>query len=306
MKLPNEPAVKGVLCLNRKSKFLAVQNRIGWLFIAPPVLLFFLFTFLPLVMAVVFSFTSYDIINPPKFIAFRNFQRIWTDEFFWISLRNTATYTLFYVPSGLVLSLCVALFINSKRKFVGLYRTLFYLPVLSSSVANATLWSWIYNPKMGLLNGLLSLLGVAGPSWLNDSKTAMFAIVIMSLWAGYAGNMMIFLAALKGVPDVLYEAAVIDGASRWQRFARITVPSIRKTTFFVSTMLIIGTFQVFDAAYLLTSGGPGNATITMVYYIYNRGFKDLKMGYASAMSLCLFAIIFVFSLINMRINKEKD
>ncbi len=292
--------------LNRSSKFTAAQNRIGWLFIAPPVLLFFLFTFVPLIMAVVFSFTSYDIINPPRFIEFRNFQRIWSDEFFWIALRNTATYTLFYVPSGLVLALLVALFINSKRKFVGLYRTLFYLPVLSSSVANATLWSWIYNPKMGLLNGLLSLFGVMGPSWLNDTKTAMFAIVIMSLWAGYAGNMMIFLAALKGVPDVLYEAAVIDGASRLKRFWHITVPSIRKTTFFVSTMLIIGTFQVFDAAYLLTSGGPGNATITLVYYIYNRGFKDLRMGYASAMSLCLFAIIFVFSLINMRINKAKD
>ena len=292
--------------LNRSSKFTAAQNRIGWLFIAPPVLLFFLFTFVPLIMAVVFSFTSYDIINPPRFIEFRNFQRIWADEFFFIALRNTATYTLFYVPSGLVLALLVALFINSKRKFVGLYRTLFYLPVLSSSVANATLWSWIYNPKMGLLNGLLSLFGVMGPSWLNDTKTAMFAIVIMSLWAGYAGNMMIFLAALKGVPDVYYEAAVIDGASRWQRFIHITVPSIRKTTFFVSTMLIIGTFQVFDAAYLLTSGGPGNATITLVYYIYNRGFKDLKMGYASAMSLFLFAIIFVFSLMNMRINKAKD
>lgn len=292
--------------MKKKSKFLAAQNRIGWLFIAPPVLLFLLFTALPLIMAVYFSFTSYDVINAPRFIGLKNFQRILTDEFFWIALRNTATYTLLYVPSGLVLALCVALFINAKHKFVGLYRTLFYLPVLSSSVANATLWSWIYNPKMGLLNGLLSLFGIIGPSWLNDTKTAMFAIVIMSLWAGYAGNMMIFLAALKGVPEVYYEAAVIDGASRWQRFIRITVPSIRRTTFFVSTMLIIGTFQVFDAAYLLTSGGPGNATITMVYYIYNRGFKDLKMGYASAMSLVLFAIIFVFSLINMRINREQE
>ena len=292
--------------MKKKSKFLAAQNRIGWLFIAPPVILFFLFTALPLIMAVYFSFTSYDIINAPKWIGLRNYQRIWGDEFFWISLRNTATYTLMYVPSGLILSLCVALFINAKRKFVGLYRTLFYLPVLSSSVANATLWSWIYNPKMGLLNGLLSLFGIAGPAWLNDTRTAMVSIVIMSLWAGFAGNMMIFLAALKGVPDVYYEAAVIDGASRWQRFTNITIPSIRKTTFFVSTMLIIGTFQVFDAAYLLTSGGPGNSTITMVYYIYNRGFKDLKMGYASALSLVLFAIIFGFSLINMRLNREKE
>ena len=295
-----------VVSMSNRSKLASAQNRIGWLFIAPPVLLFLMFTLIPLVLAVVFSFTSYDIINPPRFIGLRNFERILKDEFFWISLRNSATYTLFYVPSGLVLALLVALFINSKRRFVGLYRTLFYLPVLSSSVANATLWSWIYNPKMGLLNGFLSVFGIIGPSWLNDTKTAMLSIVIMSLWAGYAGNMMIFLAALKGVPDVFYEAAVIDGANRWQRFIHITIPSIRKTTFFVSTMLIIGSFQVFDAAFLLTSGGPGNATITMVYYIYNRGFKDLKMGYASAMSLCLFAIIFVFSLLNMKINNEKD
>ncbi len=281
------------------------QNAIGWLFVAPPVILFFLFTLVPLVMAVVFSFTSYDIINAPKFIGLKNFQRIGGDEFFWLAMRNTATYTLMYVPLGLILSLSVALFLNAKRKFVGLFRTLFYLPVLSSAVANATMWFWIYNPKMGLLNGLLAAFGIVGPSWLNDTRTAMVAIVIMNLWAGFAGNMMIFLAALKGVPSTYHEAAVIDGASRWQRFRYITVPAIQKTTLFVSTMLVIGTFQVFDAAYVLTQGGPGNATITAVYSIYNRAFKDLKMGYASAQSLLLFGIIMVFSVINMRLNRDK-
>ena len=282
------------------------QNLMGWLFVAPPVLLFLCFTLIPLVMAVAFSFCSYDIINPARWIGLKNFERLGRDEFFWISLRNTAVYTLMYVPLGLLLALGMALFLNSKRKLVGMYRTFFYMPVLSSSVANATLWFWIYNPKMGLLNGLLAQFGIAGQSWLNNTQTAMLAIVIMSLWAGYAANMMIFLAALKGVPEQYYEAAVIDGASRWQRFIKITVPAIQKTTFFVSTMLIIGTFQVFDAAYLLTQGGPGNATITIVYYIYNKGFKDLKMGYASAMSLCLFAVILVFSLINMRLNRGED
>lgn len=282
------------------------QELMGWLFVAPPVLLFMCFTLIPLVMAFVFSFCSYDIINPPRLIGLKNFERLLTDQFFHISLRNTLVYTVMYVPLGLLLALGTALFLNSKRKLVGLYRTMFYLPVLSSSVANATMWSWIFNPKMGLLNGLLAMIGIAGPSWLNDSSTAMYAIVIMSLWAGYAGNMMIFLAALKGVPVSYYESAVIDGANSWQRFIHITVPSIRKTTFFVSTMLIIGTFQVFDAAYLLTQGGPGNATITIVYYIYNKAFKDLKMGYASAMSLCLFAIIFIFSMINMRINRAEE
>lgn len=203
-------------------------------------------------------------------------------------------------------ALAVALFLNNTRKTVGIFRTLFYLPVLSSSVANATLWSWIFNPKMGLLNGVLALLGIQGPSWLFETQWAMPAIVIMSLWSGYAGNMMIFVAALRGIPRQYYEAAVIDGANRRQQFFHITVPSIRKTTFFVSTMLIIGTFQVFDAAYLLTGGGPGNATITIVYYIYNRAFKDLRMGYASAMSLVPFFVILFFSLINMRINRSDD
>lgn len=290
----------------RKSSLNKNQNLMGWLFVAPPVILFACFTLIPMVMAVIFSFSSYDIINPPRFIGLKNFERMLNDQFFHIALRNTLFYTVMYVPLGLILSLCTALYLNSKRKLVTLYRTLFYMPVLSSAVANATMWSWIYNPKMGLLNGLLAWFGIQGPSWLNDSGTAMYAIVIMSLWAGYAGNMMIFLAALKGVPVQYYESAVLDGANAWQRFTHITIPSISRTTFFVSTMLIIGTFQVFDAAYLLTSGGPGNATITVVYYIYNRAFKDLKMGYASALSLCLFAIIFVFSAINWRLNQTEE
>ena len=290
----------------KKSRLNANQNLMGWLFVAPPVILFACFTLIPMVMAVIFSFSSYDIINPPRMIGLKNFERMVKDTFFHIALRNTLFYTVMYVPLGLVLSLGTALYLNSKRRLVALYRTLFYMPVLSSSVATATMWFWIYNPQMGLLNGLLALLGVQGPSWLNNSATAMYAIVIMSLWAGYASNMMIFLAALKGVPVQYYESAVLDGANAWQRFLYITVPSIRKTTFFISTMLIIGTFQVFDAAYLLTSGGPGNATITVVYYIYNRAFKDLKMGYASALSLCLFVIIFVFSAINMRINRSEE
>ncbi len=290
----------------RKSRLNANQNLMGWLFVAPPVILFTCFTLIPMVMAVMFSFSSYDIINPPKFIGLKNFERLMKDQFFAIALRNTVTYTLMYVPLGLVLSLGTALFLNGKHRLMTLYRTFFYMPVLSSSVANATMWSWIYNPKMGLLNGLLAVFGIQGPSWLNSSSTAMYAIVIMSLWAGYAGNMMIFLAALKGVPQQYYESAVLDGANAWQRFVHITVPSISRTTFFVSTMLIIGTFQVFDAAYLLTSGGPGNATITVVYYIYNRAFKDLRMGYASAMSLVLFAMIFVFSMINMRLNRAEE
>ena len=286
-----------------EEKVVGKQDRMGRLFVAPPVILFLLFTLLPMIMAIGLSFTKYDVINPPRLVGLANFRKMIKDEFFWIALKNTCVYTLMYVPAGLLLSLGAAMFLNADQKMVGLFRTLFYLPVLSSTVATATLWFWILNPQLGLLNGILELFGISGKAWLYDSKLAMFSIVLMSLWAGFGGNMMIFLAGLKGIPPIYYEAAKIEGASKWQMFTKITMPSITKTTFLVSTMLIIGTFQVFDQAFVLTKGGPGNATITIVYYIYNNGFKNLDMGYASSICLVLFAIILVMTVINSKINK---
>ena len=279
------------------------QNRMGQLFVAPPVILFLAFTLIPMIMAIGMSFTKYDVINPPSFVGLDNFRKMIYDEFFWIAMKNTCVYTLLYVPLGLLLSLGAALFLNANQKFVGLFRTLFYLPVLSSTVATATLWFWILNPQLGLLNGILKIFGIPPQAWLYDSKLAMISIVMMSLWAGFGGNMMIFLAGLKGISPVYYEAAKIEGATRWQMFTKITMPSITKTTFLVSTMLIIGTFQVFNQAYVLTKGGPGNATITLVYYIYNNEFKNLNMGYASSISLVLFVIILLMTALNTKINK---
>lgn len=278
------------------------QNVMGRVFTAPPVLLFFLFTFIPIIMAVVISFTDYDIVNAPRFVGLYNYRKMINDEFFWIALKNTCVYTLLYVPGGLLLSLGAALYLNVNRKFVSAFRTLFYLPVLSSTVATATLWFWILNPQLGLLNGVLELFGISGPAWLYDSRWAMLAVVMMSLWAGFGTNMMIFLSGLKGVSHSLYEAARVEGANRRQIFTHITWPSISKTTFLVTTMLIISSFQVFDQAFILTRGGPGNATITLVYYIYNNGFNNLNMGYASSISMVLFLIILVFSVINTRLN----
>jgi len=289
----------------KRKDYAAKQNFMGRLFVAPPVILFLLFTLIPMVMAIGLSFTDYDIINAPNFVGLRNFKNIFTDEFFFIALRNTCYYTVLYVPLGLLLSLAAALFLNVNKKVVSLFRTLFYLPVLSSTVATATLWFWILNPQLGLLNGLLGLFGINGPAWLYNSRLAMISIVMMSLWAGFGGNMMIFLSGLKGIPDVYYEAARVEGAGRWKMFTKITMPLLTKTTFLVSTMLIIGTFQVFDQAYILTKGGPGNATITLVYYIYNQGFNNLDMGYASSISLILFAIILVMTIINQKINKAE-
>ena len=269
-------------------------------------MLFVLFTLIPICAAVFLNFTDYDVVHAPKWIGLKNFKKLLHDEFFLISLKNTIVYTALYVPLGLLASLLSALFLNTRRKVAELFRTFFYIPVLSSTVATATLWFWILNPQLGLLNNVLSFFGISGPAWLYDSKFAMISVVMMSVWAGFGSNMMIFLAGLKGIPPTLYESAQLDGANKFTIFFHITLPALSKTTFLVSTMLIISAFQVFDQAYVLTRGGPGNATITLVYYIYNNGFNNLKMGYASSISIVLFLMIAALSFINMKINNTDD
>lgn len=289
----------------KKRRGINEQQNIAYLFILVPVSLLLIFGIFPILMALYFSFTDYNIIEPANWIGFANFQKIFQDEFFFVSLRNTLVYTFLYVPLGLIVALGTAILLNKKVKVTNLFRTFFYLPVLCSTVATATIWYWLLNPQYGLLNQLLRLIGIDGPAWLYSSNWAMTAIVIMSVWMTFGGNMMIFLAGLQGINPALYEAADIEGASSWQKFRHITWPQLSKTTFLVTTQLIIGAFQVFDQAYMLTKGGPGNSTITLVYYIYNKGFGRLEMGYASALSFILFLIIFVFSLVNMKLtNKE--
>lgn len=289
----------------KKRRGINEQQNIAYLFILVPVSLLLIFGIFPILMALYFSFTDYNIIEPANWIGFANFQKIFQDEFFFVSLRNTLVYTFLYVPLGLIVALGTAILLNKKVKVTNLFRTFFYLPVLCSTVATVTIWYWLLNPQYGLLNQLLRLIGIDGPAWLYSSNWAMTAIVIMSVWMTFGGNMMIFLAGLQGINPALYEAADIEGASSWQKFRHITWPQLSKTTFLVTTQLIIGAFQVFDQAYMLTKGGPGNSTITLVYYIYNKGFGGLEMGYASALSFILFLIIFVFSLVNMKLtNKE--
>lgn len=278
----------------------------AWLFLAVPLALFAVFMLLPVVIAGVISFTDYAIVGETAWVGLDNYARIFQDAFFWIALRNTAYYTLLYVPLGLVIALGAAVLLNRGRRAVRLFRTLFYIPVVSSTVATATIWYWLLNPQKGLLNVALGWFGIDGPAWLYDSQWAMPAIVLMSVWAGFGANMIIFLGGLQGVPGDLYEAARLDGANAWQQFRYVTLPSLSRTTFLVSTLLIIGAFQVFDQAYVLTKGGPGNSTVTMVYYIYNKGFGALEMGYASALSFVLFVIILTFSLANSRLSRPRS
>ncbi len=281
------------------------QTINAWMFLAIPIALFVLFLLLPIVIAVVLSLSDYSVIGQLKWVGFDNYVRLVNDPFFWIALRNTAYYTALYVPLGMVVALATALMLNRNGRAPRIFRTLFYIPVVSSTVATASIWFWLLNPQYGLFNVVLSWFGINGPAWLYDSKWAMIAIVMMSVWAGFGANMIIFLGGLQGVSPDLHEAARLDGANAWQAFWHVTLPGISRTTFLVATLLIIAAFQVFDQAYVLTKGGPGNSTVTLVYYIYNQGFGSLKMGYASAISFVLFLIILVFALINARVTNQK-
>lgn len=282
------------------------QTRSAWIFLALPLALFLCFLVIPIVWALILSFSDYSIIGKVTWIGLDNYTKIFSDSFFWTALRNTAYYTVLYVPGGLVVALATALLLNRNSRAARIFRVLFYIPVVSSTVATSAIWYWLLNPQYGLFNTILGWFGINGPAWLYESSWAMPAIVIMSVWAGFGGNMVLFLGGLQGVSPDLKEAAALDGANSWQVFWHVTLPGISRTTFLVTTLLIIGAFQVFDQAYVLTKGGPGNSTITLVYYIYNEGFGSLNMGYASAISFILFAIILVLSLINARVSNTKD
>lgn len=282
------------------------QQRYGYLFIAIPLLLFLVFTAIPVVLALTMGFTDYSVVGQTQWVGLANFRRLIRDPFFGIALRNTIVYSLMYVPAAFLVALGCALILNLRHAGVVVFRVFFYVPVVASMVASATMWYWLLDPAHGIFNTVLSWFGINGPSWLYSSRWAMTAIVMMSVWAQFGTNMMLFLAGLQYIPRDLYEAAMIDGAGSVRRFWHVTVPGLRRTTFFVLTMLIINALQVFDQAYVLTRGGPGNSTITLVYYIYNAGFGNLKMGYASAMSFVLAIIILIFSIINNRLTGREQ
>ncbi|MFD7310332.1 carbohydrate ABC transporter permease [Promicromonospora sp. NPDC059942] len=283
------------------------QTISAWIFLAVPVVLFVIFLLLPVVMAIGLSLTDYAVIGDFEWVGLDNYARIAGDPIFWIAVRNTALYTVLYVPAGLLVALGTALLLNRSTRTARVFRTLFYIPVVSSTVATAAIWFWLLNPQYGLLNAVLGWFGIDGPAWLYESRWAMIAIVMMSVWAGFGANMIIYLGALQGVPGELVDAARVDGAGAFRVFWHVTRPSISRATFLILTLLLIAAFQVFDQAYVLTKGGPGNSTLTLVYYIYDRGFGRLEMGYASALSFVLFLVILVFSVANARATgREND
>ncbi|SFL58152.1 multiple sugar transport system permease protein [Gracilibacillus orientalis] len=291
---------------SKKSSFNRYQSRAAYFLIAPTLLLFVTFMVVPIAMAIYLSFTSYDIISEMKWVGLENFRRLISDEILWLTFKNVGVLTIFYVPLMIIISLLLAILVTKPYRGVTIFRLAFYMPTVTSAVAASIVWLWLLNAEYGLINQSLSYIGIAGPAWLAESGPAMTSVIAVTLWLGVGGNMIIYMAGLKGIPNQLYEAAKIDGASGFQQLIHITFPMLRPTTLLVSTMTIIGALQIFDQAYVLTQGGPANSTKTIVYHIYTTGFEQLQMGYASAQALVLTLTILIFTVINFKLNQSKD
>lgn len=272
----------------------------GYLFILPWIMGFLLFLAGPMIASIYFSFGRVNMLTPSKWVGLANYQRLFsfdpTRSLFWKSLWNTVYYTFISVFLRLVVGLIIALLLNQKIKFLGFFRTLYYLPYVITGVAVALLWMWILDPTYGILNYFLSFLHLPGPKWLFDEHWAKPAFIIMGLWS-VGGTMLIYLAALQGIPTQMYEAAKIDGANSWQAFWKITLPLLTPAIFFLFITGVIGTFQVFTSSFIMTAGGPNNATLFYVLYLYNLAFSQFKMGFASSLAWVYFGIIMAFTVL---------
>jgi multiple sugar transport system permease protein len=290
----------GALYLTAKRSQRFITGR-ALSFIAPSLLHLTVFVATPIVFAGYLSFHRWDLVVPDKpYVGAGNFQEILGDRSFWNAVGNTAIFSC-NVPLGMIIALAVALLLQRNTRGIGMMRTLFFLPSVTSFVAIALVWMWIYHPSFGAANYLLNLIGLPPLDWLNSTQTAMLAVMMFSVWMGVGYQMVVFLAGLQGIPHELYEAARVDGATGWQRFRCITLPLLTPTTFFILVTSLIGSFQVFTTVYVMTGGGPVRSTDVVVYHIYQAAWEQLRMGYASAMSWVLFLMIMIATWIQFRL-----
>jgi len=281
-------------------------QRVLWiaLFLLPSLLGLLVFKLIPIISSLGLTLFEWDLLTPPEFVGLGNFERLIKDRDFLSALQHTLTFIIGYIPLVMALGLGVAVALNQRIRGKTAFRTLFYLPVVSSWVAVALLWKWIFNPRFGLVNFGLSLLGIDGPGWLFDPNWAMPAIILTSVWKDIGFVMIMFLAGLQGIPEVYYEAASIDGATSWQRFWRITLPLLSPTTFFALVITLINSFQLFDQVWIMTGGGPAGATSVVVEQIVNNAFRYSRMGYAATLSWALFALVFLITIFQMRLQRR--
>ena len=286
------------------ARWLTRRNLTGYAFVGPWILGFLVFTLFPFISSFYLSLTRWDLINAPQFIGLDNFTNMFMqDQLFRVTLWNTFYYSLLSVPGIQLIALMLALILNQELKGMSIYRTLFYIPAITPAVAASFLWMQLFNPRIGMINNMLKWFGINGPNWLYDTNWAMPALIIMSLW-GSGTAMIIYLSGLKGVPQHLYEAADVDGANVWNKFLNVTLPLITPSILFNVIIGVIGSFQVFTAAFILTEGGPANATLFYSLYLFRRAFYDFRMGYASALAWTMFLIILVLTLIQLWLSRR--
>lgn len=286
------------------------SSAAAYLFIGPALAAIFIFFFIPVISAFIISFTDFDIyvlgnFNTLRFIGFKNYIRLFEDPLFWLSLKNTSYYVILATPLSIAVSLGAALLLNSRLvKYKAVFRLSYFIPYITTLVAVAIVWRFIYHPKFGIVNYALGLFGINPVDWLGDPNWAMPAIVLMAVWKSFGYNMIIFIAGLQNIPEDLYEAAFIEGANWWQRFKSITLPMLAPTTLFISIITIVGYFQLFAEPYIMTQGGPLNSTLSIVQYMYQEGFKWWNMGYSASIAFVLFFIILVVTLIQFKLQKN--
>lgn len=280
----------------------------AWIFVAPALGAIALFLFVPVLASLALSFTDFDLyavadLANLRFAALDNYAALATDPLFWKALRNTFYFAFVGGPLSVALSLAVALAVNSRlARLRPLFRTLFFLPVVTTLVAVAVVWRYLYHPRVGLVNQLLGALGIPPIDWLGDPVWAMPALIVLAIWKGFGFNMVIFVAGLQSIPERLYEAARLDGANGWQQLRHVTLPQLAPTAFFVAVMTMIGSLQLFAEPYVMTQGGPSYATLSVVLLMFQEGFRYWNMGYAAALAFVLFAILLIGTAIQLRLR----
>lgn len=290
----------------KKQAFWRNIKVVPYLYILPNMILFMVFMIIPVFMALYYSFMDWKGIGDPVFTGLENYQWLFTDDTFWKSLWNTAYYTLATVPFIMVLALFLAMLLNMALPLKGVFRAAIYLPAVVSTVVVGMIFTWLFQDQVGLINYLLNLLGIESIQWANDPKFAMIMLVAATIWQRTGYNMVIYLAGLQGISQEYYEAAIVDGASNWQRFRYLTLPLLKTTHVFVMITCIIHSFRSFDLIYTMTKGGPLNSTKTMVMYIYELAFTRSQFGRASAAGVALFTIMVVLTAVRFMNNKAEE
>ena len=292
----------------RRGSRLRLRNAlIGWSFILPNFIGFALLTLVPIVILFYMSFTNWNVFGKADWVGLANFQRLIGDGSFRISVLNTLYYSAMHIPLTLVISLGLALLLNNKLRGVAFFRTAAFFPYITSIVAIAVVWNTLFSPEFGPINQFLRLIGIDNPpGWTASATWSMPAVIIVGTWREVGYYMLLFLAGLQTIPRELYEAARMDGANAWHQFRNVTLPSLRPTTFFVTIILTIGSFKVFDLILVMTQGGPGTSTLVLSQFIYKKGFQENQFGYASAVALVLFAICIAVTIVQFVVNKRRD